>query len=479
VATSAAQRLERQRQFTPGNICHPKQGEMVRALLTGTYRDIEVLAGRQSGKSFGLVLASLLLALSRPGVNVLYVASTRETVAKMAFLPACDMVDKYCLPARTNKSNRSITFRNGSRVYFIGADSDNTIKRLRGTPNLLCVIIDEAGIYAPDALKAMVETVRPGLRPLAGKLVIAGTPSLAGKQGTWYEITCNEAYQHFRFDYRDNDKVPSHAAVEKLIDDELAAMFPHLPKEQHRLTAYFLREYMAEFVVDLAEKVYQVGDENLIDAIPPGTTIHLTGGDIGVSANDALVTIGWRPNDPCVYVVEEALASGQDSLAFATMVKDVWERRKPIEVTTDAGGLGAKSIKTVKVLFPTINITEAHKPEVAIQVRAVNTLLQTGRLKILRTSRLAQELAGPTWEDGIVGGKINEHGKHSDLVPALRYAVLAAMQYLPAGPSPHGPALPSADPVENAWRQSWVQPVEYGYGANEPDSSYGGPGSEV
>jgi hypothetical protein len=147
-----------------------------------------------------------------------------------------------------------------------------------------------------------------------------------------------------------------------------------------------------------------------------------------------------------VWVVEEREVSGQDSLAFAAMADDVNKRLHPVRIAVDPGGLGQKTIKTVKALMPSIPIVEANKPPVAIQVRAVNLLAQSGRLKIRRGSQLAKDLARPTWVDGIVGGEIDEHGKHSDLAPALRYAVLAATPYLPQLKTPE----PEKTPAERA-----------------------------
>lgn len=402
----------------------------MQTLVLGRVRNISVLAGRQSGKSHGGVLGLLLAAASRARTNWIYVTSTYASCEKMAYRPAVLLNADLGLGGNCLGGNQlQITFPNGSVVYFMGADSDKTVERLRGTPNLAGIIIDEAGIYDPDRLRQMIEAVRPGLRPLAGFLCVMGTPSRAGKQGTWYDITVNDHFDQHRFDYRDNDRVPSFADVERLIDEELAAM------GLTRDSAYFKREYLALFEVDLAEKVYQLTDKNLVDHIPECET-HITGGDIGVSANDALVSLGWSDGERAsdVYVVDQEEQSGQDSIACAEMVNAHNAKRNPIEIAMDPGGLGQKTIKTVQRLYPNVPITEAVKPPIGIQVRAVNALLQGGDgwcLKIKRGTKLALELARPTWVDGLIGGQIDEHGKHSDLVPSLRYVAIKARPYLP------------------------------------------------
>jgi hypothetical protein len=397
-------------------------------LVERVRRNIGALAGRQSGKSHGGALACCLIASKTPNVNLVYVTSTYGTCERMAYKPAIEHNRVHGLGGRP--ADMAITFPNGSVVYFMGADTERLIDKLRGIPNLVLVLIDEAGLYDPELLKTMIEAVRPGLRPMAGTLCVMGTPSRAGKQGTWYDITENQHFAQHRFDYRDNDRVPSFAAVEQLIDEELAAM------GLTRDSAYFKREYLALFEVDLAEKVYQLTEANLVDEVSTGHEVFATGGDLGVSACDALVSLGWSRTERFgeIQVVDQELAAGQDSIACADMVNDHHQLRHPIAVAMDPGGLGQKTILTVQRLYPKVPIREAQKPPLGVQVRYVNDLLQGThgwRLRIKRGSQLALELTRPTWVDGIVGGEIDEHGKHSDLIPALRYVSILVLPILP------------------------------------------------
>lgn len=417
--------------------CHPKQARLVRSIVGGVGHG-KVLAanwGRQTGKSHGGALATNLALLGAPGRNWIYVTSTYDSCRRMAFRPAVEQNRTLALGG--DPVDMEMRMPNGSVGYFMGADSERLIERLRGTPNLAGVIIDEAGLYRPEQLRQMIEVVKPGLRPLAGVLAVMGNPSKTGKQGTWYDLTISEAVEQHRADYRDNDRVPSFADVERLIDEELAMLFPLLTPERRRQTAYFLREYMGEFVVDLEEKVYQLTEANLYDGDPPELDNFLSAGDLGVSANDSLVSVGWNDENEGhgdIWVVDQEEASGQDSIACADMVNAHNELRHPNEVAIDPGGLGQKTIKTVQRLYPNVPVSEAEKPPLGVQARATNYLLQGGanwRLRVKRGSKLAQHLTIPTWVDGIPGGKIDEHGVHSDLVPPLRYIAVKIRNYLP------------------------------------------------
>lgn len=446
-------RLKGAVQVDTAKICHRKQATLVDTIVLRKRRNIAALAGRQSGKSHGAAALAPILLLSRtPGVNAIVVTSTYATCKKMAFLPAVELNRQLGLGGDPKFGQEmSIAFPNGSTVYYLGADSEKTVQRLRGTPNLILVVIDEAGIYSPETLAEMIKAVRPGLRPRAGTLAVMGTPSRSGKQGTWYDITENPEYEQHRFDYRDNDRVPEFDRVEELIDEDLRAQFPTMTPAEARRTAWFLREYLALFEVDLAEKVYQLTNDNLVDDIPGELPNHASGGDIGVSACDALVSLGWDDAATCIYVDGQEEASSQDTLEYAKMVKAHAKRFTPFRIWVDPGGLGDKAIRTVKALHPGIPIEAAEKPPIGVQVHAVNVLLQSGRLKIKRGSKLALELATPTWVDGILGGKIDEHGKHSDLVPSLRYVAVAVARFLPSVAAPVAP--------EDAKREAYLEAV--------------------
>lgn len=457
---------------------HERQRELVAALADispTAARLITELASRQSGKSHGAGGGALELGDASPGCNIVYVAATYDSCERMGFKPAKAMAEEFELGCRI--TDMQIELPNGCTIYFLGANTEKFIDRLRGIPNLVAAIIDECGIYKSADLKTMIDTLMPGLRPRRGKLCLMGTPSKGGKQGTWYDATVNPGWLHLKMSYLDNDRVPSFADVEKLIDEELSAL------GYTRLSAYFLREYGGpdgvEFVVDMSEKVYQLTEVNLVDVIPEGLKNHCTAGDLGVSANDSLVCAGWNDNSGAIYITDQEEASGQDNTAYSAMVNRHWDKRHPIAIAVDPGGLGKKTIQTVKNMHPHLPIEEAVKGPLGIQAKAANQLLQGAygwRVYVKRGSKLAMELSTPTWKDGIVGGDIEENGPHSDLTPPFRYLAIKIRQYLPD--MARLPEAVTARPIpdEDAWRQAFKPPApEYGYDGHEDGSSYGGP----
>jgi hypothetical protein len=196
--------------------------------------------------------------------------------------------------------------------------------------------------------------------------------------------------------------------------------------------AWYQREIMARWVVDIARRVYHFDDERNSWTTCPVLTAYAVIGDLGVRDADAVGVWGWRDGDPTLYLVEEIVKRGQDTLTLADELRGVLERYKPILVAFDGGGLGLKVIMTLQKLFPGVPIRPVTKPPVNLQVKALNDRMHRG-LKVPVTSKFYVEVRNSEWEAGIVNGKILETG-HSDVVPMARYAAVELAQLLPDAP---------------------------------------------
>jgi len=406
-------------------VCHPKQAALVKALVLRQARNIDALAGRQSGKSHGGALAVCLIAADAPNVNLVYVTSTYASCKRMAFLPAVEHNRVHALGAEPNYSEMTLSFPNGTRVYFMGADTDRLIDRLRGIPNLVLVIIDEAGIYGSDRLRVMIEAVRPGLRPMAGTLCVMGTPSLAGRSGTWFDITENPHFQHHRMDYRDNDRVPSFAAVESLIDDELAAM------GLTRASAYFKREYLAQFDVDLSETTFRYSrDVAGYEGDAPGwLTMFSVGIDPGTRDRTAIQVWGWGDRERTVYQIYEWVTERNAGTTWAQIGAElgrIRERWNPMAWYYDAGG----SKMTLDLFARDYGIPivkAAVKSDLPGQVARFADLLAKGQAKIRIGSALESDLQRAQWDrDARLQGRYSWSAIcHPDAADAARYGLQA------------------------------------------------------
>ncbi len=406
-------------------VCHPKQASLVKALVLRQARNIDALAGRQSGKSHGGALAVCLIAADTPGVNLVYVTSTYPSCKRMAFLPAVEHNRVNALGADPNYSEMSLSFPNGTRVYFMGADTDRLIDRLRGIPNLVLVIIDEAGIYGSDRLRIMIEAVRPGLRPMAGTLCVMGTPSLAGRSGTWFDITENPHFQHHRMDYRDNDRVPSFAAVESLIDDELKAM------GLTRASAYFKREYLAQFDVDLSETTFRYSRDvaGYEGDAPNWLTSFAVGIDPGTRDRTAIQVWGWGEQERGIWHVYEWVTERNAGTTWSQIGEELGrinKRWSPHAWFYDAGG-SKMTLDLFARDYGVPVVKAAAKADLAGQVARFADLLAKGEAHIRIGSALESDLQRAQWDsDARIQGLYRWSAIcHPDAADAARYGLQA------------------------------------------------------
>lgn len=407
-------------------VCHAKQALLVDTLVLRKIRNVCALAGRQSGKSHGGALACCLIGAATPGVNLVYVTSTYASCKRMAFLPAVEHNRVHALGGEANYAEMTLHFKaQGTMLYFMGADTDRLIDRLRGIPNLVLVMIDEAGIYGSNKLKTMIEAVRPGLRPMAGTLCIMGTPSLAGRAGTWFDITENPHFEQHRFDYRDNDRVPSFTDVERLIDEELAAM------GVTRDSAYFKREYLALFDVDLSETAFRYSREvaGYEDDPPDWLTMFAVGIDPGTRDRTAIQVWGWGEREHTVYQVYEWVTDRNAGTTWAQIGAElgrIKERWNPHAWYYDAGG-SKMTLDLFQRDYGIPLIKAAVKSDLPGQVARFADLLAKGQAKIRVGSALEGDLQRAQWDrDARIQGLYRWSAIcHPDAADAARYGLQA------------------------------------------------------
>lgn len=431
------------RNFTAALLCHTKQAAFVEAVLA--HRFVTVCAGRQSGKSHAAVAAGIEICLGRANVSVLYIASTHDSVKRMAWKAAIAFNNEHKLRATPNYTDLSLTFSNGSQLVLIGVDTEKAADRVRGIQRLVAAFVDEMQLFSPEVATALLrDAIRPALRPLKGKLILMGTPNKLGMIGPWWEAIqrslalekADGSQHHFKWTVYDTvgiviDGVPvTLEDIERTIQEDLEI------EKQTKESAWFLVEYMAEWVVDVAARAYHFSDEqNVYDELPPGLEFAVTFGDIGVSDEDAFGSLLWSSADPTLYLVEHEIAAGLTTRDEEVILGRIWEERSPVEMVLDTGGQGAKTFVTVQEAMPHLPLVAARKPALNVQVKLLNNVLDGGWLKVARGSRFAADVRKATWKNGIVNGKLMETGAaKSNIVPGVRYGVIHATPYLPERP---------------------------------------------
>jgi hypothetical protein len=157
-------------------LCHPVQKEMYDLFYNSEPHSTLVwVLGRQSGKTYLLVILAIESALRKPNSIIKIVTDTKlhaKTIVEPKFtelLANCpqDLKPKY------NTSNFTYHFTNNSQIQLAGSDGKN-YERLRGQKADL-VLIDEAG-FCRDLGDMIRSVLLPTTTHTGGKIVLATTP---------------------------------------------------------------------------------------------------------------------------------------------------------------------------------------------------------------------------------------------------------------------------------------------------------------
>lgn len=415
--------------FTPEAICKDRPAQL--ALCQDTSRNVIVCAGRGGGKTYGAAFMLLWLGLrAKSGQNGVYIGATVAAVKKMAWKPLLELNRLYELGGTPNYADLSMVLPNGATIYLMGVDSEKMADKARGIHNVYLAVLDECQRYALDVMTTLRRDVlRPMLRDIPGILWLAGTPSKSGPVGMWWDLWESPEYSHHTWTIYDFQGMTKEQ-IDEIVNEDLKA------EHETREGAWFQREYLARWVVDTASRVYHFDDaRNVYDPEELAGDDDLPhcvwGVDLGVGDADAIAELAWGDTRG-VFLRWSDVQTGQTVDALARKLAARWEVTQPFKVVVDAGGGGKKTLISLQELLPDMPLEAADKPLVKLQVRELNNLLESGRLRVPRGSRFCTDVRLAGWVDGIVGVKIDESGKrHSDLVPAVRYAVRAATPFLP------------------------------------------------
>jgi hypothetical protein len=436
----AAEREDERRQrrpandnaFTPAAVLHAGQARACASLVS----TLVICAARRWGKSVAACYKAYAVARATPGVTCCLIGATQGSISRIFWRTLRDMSRDYRLGAVFLKGVEgwTATLPNGSQIVLLPVDSVEAADKVRGLSKVAFVCVDEAQRYKKDVLdyllldviKAMFVDIR--VKGGSAQMWLMGTPNPLGKLGTLWDYMQRAGTEVHHGTTYDNTKLGAREEIERVVDEMLAE------EGQTRESVWYRREILAEWVVDISRRVYVFDDEgNVYDELPELTTYAFIG-DIGVRDADAIAVVGWRDNDPHLYLVLEVIRRGLDTLDLADEVRKLAKVYAPILIAFDAGGLGLKTLLTIKKLFPGIPVRAVTKPAVNLQVKALNDRAKRG-LKVSRKSQFYAEVRNSEWEDGIVNGKIRETG-HSDIVPAMRYAALELARLLPNAPVP-------------------------------------------
>lgn len=173
---------------------------------------------------------------------------------------------------------------------------------------------------------------------------------------------------------------------------------------------------------------------NDIEAIPRGLTTFLVGIDYGYTDETAFTVLGWRANDPTVYVVESFKRGKMTPSKAAAVAHELSNRYQPVQMVADIGGLGKGYAEEARARF-TLPIEAADKANKRGYIDLLNGDLERGRVKVLPgpCDDLISEWSELPWHED---RQKEQPGAPNHCADATLYAWRAACAYHEREPAP-------------------------------------------
>jgi hypothetical protein len=257
---------------------------------------MEILGGRQCGKTFTGVGWQIEGGMEKPGATSPYFGLTRESAADI-WWPEVEAwwdllgFDRSLL----HEHNKVAILPNGHKLKGRSTDDRRTIETARGA-KYCRIVVDEMGAQDERLIRYFVNLLWPTMIKQRGRMIRSGNPGLA-LDGYWYDHTNDNrgvVTPLFRWTAWDNPALGSPAEVDAFVSQQLEddcgmslerileILEPSddddIEKERGALrksgpVVTFLREWWARWVADQGTLVYPFDmRRNGVDALPTHNT---------------------------------------------------------------------------------------------------------------------------------------------------------------------------------------------------------------
>ena len=352
------------------------------------------VTSRQSGKTESLATKIGLRSIADK-VHQLYVAPTRENARNAMWGRLKQWYEDNKIQVKTNEVHLEITVpATGSVSRLVGVPHKAQADRLRGT-TLDALYIDEGAVYGSLLQYMLNDVLEPQLMVRNGKLSITSTPGLL-MSGYFYELATGQrgGYSRHNWSIHDNPAImqPDEYLRRKLADNGWTDQ-----------EAAYRREYLGQWCQDLNSGVYRVTPSDLYTERPPGDWSYVLGVDLGFVDEAAFSVLGWRTDDPVLYVVESVGHAELTVSDIAERIKELRDIYEPVHIVCDAGALGKTIVEELRRRHQ-LNIEAADKRDKPAMIRQVNSDLVKGQF-FMPNGRLYEQMQNLRWHPDRIGIK--------------------------------------------------------------------------
>jgi hypothetical protein len=207
------------------------------------------------------------------------------------------------------------------------------------------------------------------------------------------------------------------------------------------------------WVRDAGGLVYRYDEARNQVAQAPALSYYLVGIDYGFTDATAFSVLGWRDNDPTVYVVEAYKLTGLTPSDAAEEAHRLSARYTPVKMVGDIGGLGKGYAEEARKRF-SLPIEPAEKNNKRGYQSLLNGDLERGRVKVVGCPQLVAEWLELPWTE--------DHAKEAEgfdnhCADATLYAWRAASAY---HEEPVAPLPTRAEVLAQQERDIWEKRAE-------------------
>jgi len=414
---------------------------------------------RRAGKSFGIGMYLMFVALAYPGSSSLYLGLTKATALSIMNKDILDVINRrHKIGAGWRGSGKQGAnfwkLPNGSLIYMRGADANSyEIQKVIGQKYRLAVL-DEASKYRHNVRDMVYGSLLPAMGDDLGTILLSGTPSNI-TTGLFFDVTRPELDQRepgwevHTWRWEDNTFAYDNLRARH---DKLLADNP-----LYSATPLYKQEWLGKWVVDLDALVYKAREDfNTIDVLPRPLSEYtfVLGVDTGFKDATAFVVGAYSEHDPVLYLVE---ASKETGLIYSKVAQRILALQAKysnlVRIVVDAPLQGAEEMRQ-RYQIP-IEATEKSGKKSVID--HFNSDLLTGRIKVLPDAMgIFEEWGALIWDDKAaraVPQRWVEDGRFPNhLSDAALYLYRASRNYTATAKPPLPPA-----PGTEAWQEAWLE----------------------
>lgn len=416
---------------------HPKQRDVFECDAPA----INVLGGRQGGKTFVDVGWLIEGGLERPGSTNPYFALTARSVGEIMWP---EIVAWWNLlgwdHSLLHEHNHVAKLPNGSLVKGRGTDDRRTIESARGA-KYNRIAIDEMGAQSESFIRYFVDLLWPTMIKNRGRMIRSGNPGLI-LVGYWFEQT-NEQRKStaplFHWTAWDNPALGDAASVDAFVSQqvndscgmslvEIKQAIADGAKEGPAIT--FQREWLARWIQDVGQLVFPfLTERNIIAELPTrtptGIELPMSGwrrmlaADVGFVDSCAFSVLACHPllvDDYVLSVTKHPKWISQQFVDHMRRLRAEWSPARLPRV--DTGGMGKPYAE--HCMRAGVPVAAAEKTEKKANVRLFRDRVIAGRVKLLagQCDPLLDECASLGWD---TDHELPEEGKPDDAAYATLY----------------------------------------------------------